>query len=413
MNPSTIGFDYEASCRRIRGTFRGDKVDHVPIIPPIYWDPSKNIDDDNDRKGKPYWYGEERFRMLARMVQSYCDPLLPYNKVGFPTVFEPHHRVFLEAPSDYSKTLPEVRISETRTQHTTLLHTPRGDLRWVYEKERDSTATPVEREWPVKSEADIDKLLSVPYRFRPPTASKFAPFREHRRAMGRNAISGACVNSVVAMLSASIQPVLMLEWTLTRPDLITRVADAWLARTAEKVDWLLSQGVGPYWRLCGFDFAAPPFMGPETRDSLVVPYDGEIIRRIKSADSEAIIHVHCHGKVRTLLDSFVKMGAHATDPVEPPRADDPSKGGDADFAEVAKSYGDKLVLFGNIELWDMMQKDPDEIERMVQHALCVTGRKKFILMPSFSPVERPTDRFLANAKRYIEAGLRYGAQPSG
>ena len=49
--------------------------------------------------------------------------------------------------------------------------------------------------------------------------------------------------------------------------------------------------------------------------------------RIKAADPQARIHVHCHGNVGTLLDSFVAMGVDSTDPVEPPPQ------GDIDIAE--------------------------------------------------------------------------------
>jgi SAM-dependent methyltransferase len=66
--------------------------------------------------------------------------------------------------------------------------------------------------------------------------------------------------------------------------------------------------VGPFWHFNGVERAAPPMMGPRQWEKWVVPYDGEIMRRIKAADPSARIHVHCHGKVRTLLDSFVEMG---------------------------------------------------------------------------------------------------------
>ena len=36
------------------------------------------------------------------------------------------------------------------------------------------------------------------------------------------------------------------------------------------------------------------------------------------------------------------------------------------------------------------------------------GKRNVILMPSSTPHQRPSDLFLANAERYIEAGLEYG-----
>ena len=79
-------------------------------------------------------------------------------------------------------------------------------------------------------------------------------------------------------------------------------------------------------------------MGPRQWDQWVVPYDGEIMRRIKSADPKATSHVHCHGNVRTLLDSFVAMGVDSTDPLEPPPQ------GNVDLAEVCADLRRKTGL---------------------------------------------------------------------
>lgn len=255
---------------------------------------------------------------------------------------------------------------------------------------------------PVQSIEDVEKLLSVPYKFNPPDPKEYEPFRKHRAQMGVNAISGGGINSMVAMLCGIMPFELLLEWVITESDTIKRLADTWLERTVEKVDWLLSQGVGPFWHFNGVERASPPMMGPKQWEELVVPYDGEIMRRIKTADPEAIIHVHCHGKVRTLLDSFVEMGVDSIDPVEPPPQ------GNVDIAEVKRKYDNKLVFVGNIEFLDMETKDPDEMDKLVQCAIEGGGKKNVMLCTSAGPHERPTDRFLDNAVRYIESGLKYG-----
>jgi uroporphyrinogen-III decarboxylase len=127
------------------------------------------------------------------------------------------------------------------------------------------------------------------------------------------------------------------------------------------------------------------------------------MRRIKAADPEAIIHVHCHGQVGTLLDSFVAMGVDSTDPVEPPPQ------GDADFKTVKEKYKEQLVFQGNIEFLDLETRQPDELEELVRRAIEEGGKENVMLFPSATPHERPSDKCLANAERYIEAGLKYGA----
>ncbi len=395
---TNTAFDYQASCRRVCGTYRREKVDRIPIISPIPWSPHGDIDavEFGD------WRDEERFRRIARLVQQHCDVRPPYNHVSVPRVFEPQsYQRFLEAPQDYVEVLPTERVSDIRTRHVTLLHTPKGDLRWVYEEDA-GIFTLWDMERPIKTLEDVDRLLSVPQKFVPPAPSEFEAARKHRAEMGANAVGGAGINSMVAMLVGIMDYELVLEWMMTEPQAIQRLADAWLERVGERVDYLLAQGVGPFWHFNGVERASPPMMGPRQWEKWVVPYDGEIMRRIKAADPQARIHVHCHGKVRTLLDSFVAMGVDSTDPVEPPPQ------GDADIDEVKRTYDGKMVFYGNIEFLYMETCQPDELEEMVRYAIEVNGKRNIVLMPSSGPHERPSDLMLANAERYIEAGLKYG-----
>jgi hypothetical protein len=51
---------------------------------------------------------------------------------------------------------------------------------------------------------------------------------------------------------------------------------------------------------------------------------------------------------------------------------------------------------------------PDEIERAVIRAIREGGRERMVLWPSANPHERHTNRFTANARRYIETALEHG-----
>ncbi len=309
---------------------------------------------------------------------------------------------FLEAPAEYVEHLPPQRTSDIRTRHTYVLHTPKGDLTWAYDEDDG-----IETEWdmikPINSLADVDRMLSVPCPFNPPPPAEFEPRRRYRAEMGCDATGGAGINSMVAMLCGVMDYELMLEWLLTEPAAIKALADAWLERTRQRVNYLIDQGVGPIWHFNGVERACPPMMSPKQWDQWVVPYDGEIMRLIKSRDPNAIIDVHCHGKVGTLLKSFMEMGVDSTNPIEPPPQ------GDIELAAAREIVGDRMVLFGNIEFLDMETRTPDEIETIVRSAIEQSGKKRFVLFPSATPHERHTPKLLANARRYIEAGLKYGA----
>lgn len=398
MTKKHTGFDYEASARRVVGTYLREDVDRVPIYSPIGWHPSGDIDavEFGD------WRDEERFRRIGRLVQQYCDIRPTYSPVGYPRVFEPQsYQRFLEAPQEYVEALPPEKLSDIRTRYTSILHTPKGDLTWYYDEDF-GVFTKWDMKKPIEKPEDVDAMLSFPADFVPPDPAEFEAFRQHRRAMGRYATGGAGINSMVAMLVGVMDYELVLDWMMTEPQLIRRLADAWLERVGARVDFLLAQGVGPFWHFNGVERAAPPMMSPKMWAEWVEGYDGEIMRRIKAADPEARIHVHCHGKVNTVIDSFYRMGVDSTDPVEPPPQ------GDADMYALKQEYDGRMVFVGNIEFLWIETMEPDELEEMVRRAIEEGGKKNVILMPSAGPHERPSDRCLANCERYIEAGIKYG-----
>jgi hypothetical protein len=390
--------DFPESACRLTAAYRGRKPDRVPICSPISWQPMQDV----DREKPTGWRGEPGFVEVARLVQRYCDPRPPFSPVARPPVGSSiGYQRFLDAPEEFVEALPPERIGPARTRRSTVLHTPRGDLHWAYDAD-DGIETAWDVRKPIAGPADVEAMLSVPWRLVHAPASQFDAGRAHRRELGSNCIAGASVNSMVAMLCAMMPFQLLLEWALVEKTLVRLLADAWLARTLARVDFLLDQGVGPVWHFNGVERATPPMMGPRQWEEWVVPYDGAVMRRIKSRDPEAIIHVHCHGRVGTVLESMLAMGVDSTDPVEPPPQ------GDISLAEARRIVGSRMTLFGNIEFLDMETLPPDEIERKVREAIDQAGRIRTVLYPSATPHERHSPQLLANAVRFIEAGLKYG-----
>jgi len=370
------------------------------VASPISWSVFRDID--RERPGG--WRADAEFVALARLVQEHCDPPVPYNHVSYPPVFAPlSYQRFLEAPDRYVERLPDKRIGAARTRVTHVLHAPGGDLTWDYDED-DGVETKWDMAKPVRCLADAERLLSVPFVFTPPPASEYEPFRRHRREMGGRCIGGAFVNSMVAMLVGVMDYEQVLTWVLEEPGMIRRLGDAWLERTWAKVEFLLDQGVGPFWHFNGVERASPPMMGRRQWDELVVPYDGEIMRRIKQRDPEARIHVHCHGRVATLLDSWLEMGVDSIDPVEPPPQ------GDLLMTDARKRAGDRMTLYGNIEFSWMETLEPDDIERAVIAAIREGGKRRHVLYLSATPHQKHTPRFNANARRYIETALKHGGR---
>ncbi len=388
------------SSRRVMAAYRSGGMDRIPIASPISWSPLSDVD--RERPGG--WRGRPEFIEVARMVQEHCDPMPPCNTVPYPNVFGGvSYWRFLQAPSESIETRPPEQLSASRWRHTTVLHTPKGDLSWSYDKD-DCIETQWDRVKPIRSPSDVERMLSAPYRFDPPAPEEFEPFRKYRKEAGPYCLGGGHICSMVAMLVGMMPYEMVLEWVLTEPTLIKALAHAWLERTRPKVEFLLDRGVGPFWHFNGVERACPPMMGPKQWEELVLPYDGEIVRLIRERDPGSLIHVHCHGKVGRLLPLFLAMGVDSTDPVEPPPQ------GDIRFKDARGLVGDRMTLYGNIEFLDMERCTPGEIEEKVRAAIEDGGRERTVLYPSATPHEQHSGRFTANAIRYIEAGLRYGAR---
>jgi hypothetical protein len=164
---------------------------------------------------------------------------------------------------------------------------------------------------------------------------------------------------------------------------------------------------GHLWRIYGPEYAAEPFLPPRLFREYVVRYTEPMVRAIHKHGGFA--RVHCHGRLHAILDSICAMGADATDPLEPPPQ------GDVRLAHVRRKYGERLVLFGNIELSDLESMEPTDFERLVAQTLADGTRgqgRGFVLMPSAAPNGRQiTARILKNYEtmvRLAEAFIREG-----
>ena len=102
---------------------------------------------------------------------------------------------------------------------------------------------------------------------------------------------------------------------------------------------------------------------------------------------------------------MMKMRPAATDPIEPP----PS--GDVQLSEVRRQYGKLLVLFGNLEIRDIVNMEPSEFEKVVEQALrdgTDGDGRGFVLMPSAAPSGRHvTPRTVTNYETMIRLASRW------
>ena len=160
---------------------------------------------------------------------------------------------------------------------------------------------------------------------------------------------------------------------------------------------------GHLWRIYGPEYATQPYLPPQLFKEYVVRYTGPMVEMIQKHGGFA--RIHCHGRIRAVLDYIVEMGAAAIDPIEPPPH------GDVELAYVRKRYGKELVLFGNIEFADIENTEPADFEKLVEKSLHdgTQGEGKgFVLMPSSAPIDRKiTPRIMRNYETMVRLAAHF------
>jgi hypothetical protein len=159
------------------------------------------------------------------------------------------------------------------------------------------------------------------------------------------------------------------------------------------------------WRIYGPEYVTEPYLPPHLFKEYVVRYTGPMVKTIQKYGGFA--RIHCHGRIRAVLDYIVEMGADAIDPIEPPPQ------GDIELVDVHREYGKDLVLFGNLEVADLEGMEPADFENVVQKALIEgtgTPGKGFVLMPSSAPNGRKiTPKVMANYETMVRLAARFGS----
>ena len=131
-------------------------------------------------------------------------------------------------------------------------------------------------------------------------------------------------------------------------------------------------------------------------DFLVQEQERSLIRFIKErSDGKALVHVHCHGRVRHALPRTIERGADYTEPMEPP------PDGDITMEEGKAVAGGRITLGGNIEARVLHHGRLEEVEKACLAAFA-GGKQRFVFRPTEgpSPVMSPVE--FRNYQRMID-----------
>lgn len=289
-----------------------------------------------------------------------------------------------------------------RERHVTI-HTPLGDLYEIH------AYSPIHKpgytkKYAIETIEDARKFLSIPYvPIEPDLSDYFAKTEE----LGERGIMIAQIDFepiyAAQMLTGSET---LAIWLLEERDLVREMVEVLTRRVVDRVDYMLSRGVGPVLGYYGPELCIPPLARPQDFQEFVVEADKRFTDTIKQAGK--LIWVHCHGKMGPVLRGFMEMGVDCLNPFEPPPM------GDLTLRQAREIIGGKMCIEGNLEADDMYRAPAKRIRELVAQAIEEARGGGLILCPTSGFMEWPVarDRLVENYLVYIDAALEYGQKSS-
>ncbi|MEK6795556.1 MAG: hypothetical protein AABZ39_12305 [Spirochaetota bacterium] len=234
-----------------------------------------------------------------------------------------------------------------------------------------------ENNYTLKTAADAERYLEMPM---PEVGGNVSEYFRLRKMVGDRGIVLANIGSnpggTVAAYFGSEQ--FALQSVLNR-DMLHRLMQRELAIKLRLVDFLIEQGVGPYFNCSGQEYITPPLHGRDDFFDFNVRYDKPISDRIH--DSGGRLSVHCHGSVKSVIDGFHALGADVFHCFEAPPM------GDITPSEAKVALKGRVALEGNIQISDMYEKSPNDIRVQTEALIrdCFDDHKGLAVSPTASP----------------------------
>ncbi|MBX7258310.1 MAG: uroporphyrinogen decarboxylase family protein [Candidatus Hydrogenedentes bacterium] len=330
------------------------------------------------------------YKVMMDAIREGTDCVCMWDPASNVTFLESSARVPIETTEERG----EDRVITRRT-----IHTPRGPLTEMSEVV-DNVYTVWRSERCCKSPSDVDAALSVPYE---PLTYDYSDYDRIAREVGDHGILMASVPDALCLAAEMMEFGAFTVWALTETEHFIRTLDTLHERNMENLRRMLSGRVLDLYRIFGPEYASPPYLPPELFARFVTPYARDMVRVLH--EHGAKVRLHSHGRIGLVIDAIVATECDALDPCEPP------PDGDITLADLKRSVGDRLCLFGNIELKQLELDEPESVERTVRQ--CMEDAKAgggYVIMPTASPITSPLSKKTeANYIAFIEAAHRYGA----
>ncbi len=367
------------SKERLQKVLNGEKVDRVPIS--LY---------EFDGFYDSWIYDYPEYVEILNYAKGKTDKMYFWT----PEIKKPHLFYGEINPED----IKTERWEENEDIHTkTTIKTPLGEI-YTHSRIDKGVHTSWTIEYLCKDIKDAEKVLSLPYI---PLKVDVNSFYEKEKEIGEDGILMGDIPDAFCLTVELFGFTNFLMIYMDNPEIIFRLINFFQERIYNYLKYLLENGAITLYRIVGPEYATPPYLRPEEFDKLVTPFDKELIKLLHKYGAK--VRLHCHGKIKSVLKSFLEMEIDATDPVEPP------PDGDVTIKEAREILGEKVVLIGNIEerLFEIGSKK--DIEVAVKTAIEEAEGTPFILCPTAMPLTTPLDKKIKeNIIHYIDCGIKYG-----
>lgn len=382
---------------RLLKTFRGEKVDRIPICPFIHF--NHIYRHFNVPPEKQNWRSNLKWEALKAIEVA--------DFFGFDQLHRlaaPYTHIYNEASSEDSKWTVDVEFKKINGRDTeiTKIKTPEKTLTQVKEFNQTSKYTYVEAiiEYYIKDESDFEQFIKYQPLYEDGTYSsirdQFQNFNIVKDALGDKGLIVGFAGGAFNMLNNYRNLELMMMDPYTDLGLYREMMGYFTERVCQLIDILARHNVDII--EMGGNLATSG-VGEKFFLNYVFEYEKRIVDKIHSLNIFDIYH-NC-GDADKIMHIYNDLGFNAWGYLTPPPF------GDVDIDKALRIMNKKMVLLGNIDQIEFLKKASIyDIKNRIRLLLeKVKPRGNFILSTSDWWMD---DMPYENLKAFIEAGLEYG-----
>jgi len=287
----------------------------------------------------------------------------------------------------------------------TVLPTPKGDLKMARQLSVEH-GTAWTREYLIENQDDAEKWLSRSLQA-PPAQPDVSSLRTLREQWGEAAVIRMGFGSAFAAVQSLVPMETFYTWCFTERRLIERLVarahEENLARQEALLAAFEAGGARPdfMWHN-GMEMCVSPYLPPSYFRDFIVRYDGEVLRRFREAGLPVMIH--CHGRLRDVIDMILGMEPAALHPFEAPPL------GDMTAAESKAAVRGAVCIVGNIQLHDVYRSTPTQIRDMTRRLIddAAEGGGLIATTTAQFNARQIEPQHVANYVAFVETVLEYG-----